>query len=205
MIDVIESLTASTPGWDGHVDAQLMSGHKLGFEDECFDGSVTNFGIFMFDTPEAGAGEIYRTLKRGGKAVVTAWKDAGWPRILRAVQSEWDPERGEGGLYENKLMERWSKPETLETCLRDGGFAEVEIKEVETAMWGEEVKWEEWMRDYAEIIGSMVGEALTGDEKGRLEGGLRGLWEGRREEFFIKGEEGKFGVRMIAWVGVAKK
>ena len=63
------------------------------------------------------------------------------------------------------------------------------------------------MKSYAGIIGSMVGEGVSEEVKAGLEEGLRGLWMERREEFFVRGEEGsgRFGVRMVAWVGVARK
>ena len=51
-----------------------MSGQDLKFGDSTFDVSVTNFGIFFFPDPVAGASEIRRTLKEGGMAVVTCWR-----------------------------------------------------------------------------------------------------------------------------------
>lgn len=68
------------------------------------------------------------------------------------------------------------------------------------------------MKSYGGMIGSMVGSALSEEVKEGLEVGLRGLWTERREEFFVRGEDvlgeegrGRFGVRMVAWVGVAGK
>ena len=100
------------------------------------------------------------------------------------------------------------------SCLQDGGFsaADIEVHEEETAIWGQEGEWEAWMKSYAGIIASMVGDALSEVEKEGLEAGLRGLWMERREEVFVRGEDvlgeegrGRFGVRMVAWVGVARK
>lgn len=159
----------------------------------------------MFGSREQGAREIYRSLKTDGKAVVTSWRFVGWLPILRAVQAVMMPGRKR---FESALMEEWRREDVLVGCLCGGGFRRehVLVKEIETAIWGEESRLDEWMGNFAATMGLLAGESMTDGEKGLLEGGLRALWEGRREEFFIKGDkEGSFGVRMVALVGVAKR
>src|SRR5690606_8037008 len=55
------------------VTFQQMPGEELDFPDGTFSHSVTNLGILFFADGDAGAREIYRTLKPGGVAVVTSW------------------------------------------------------------------------------------------------------------------------------------
>jgi len=73
MIDIMHAQIRSH-GWASNVSAAVMSGQDLKFGDSTFDVSVTNFGIFFFPDPVAGASEIRRTLKEGGMAVVTCWR-----------------------------------------------------------------------------------------------------------------------------------
>ena len=159
----------------------------------------------MFGSREQGAREIYRTLKTGGKAVVTSWRFVGWLPILKAVQAVIMPDKKR---FESALMEEWRREDVLVGCLCGGGFSRehVVVKEIETAIWGEETRLDEWMGNFAATMGLLAGESMTEGEKGLLEGALRALWEGRRDEFFIKGDtEGSFGVRMVALIGVAKR
>jgi ubiquinone/menaquinone biosynthesis C-methylase UbiE len=73
MIDIMNTQIRSN-SWASNVTAAVMSGQDLKFGDSTFDASVTNFGIFFFPDPVAGASEIRRTLKEGGMAVVTCWR-----------------------------------------------------------------------------------------------------------------------------------
>ena len=71
MINIMRNLIEQH-GWQNHVVAAVMDGEHLDFPDNTFDLSVNNFGIFFYPSPVQGACEMYRTLKLGGIAVVTA-------------------------------------------------------------------------------------------------------------------------------------
>ena len=73
MVNIMHAEIRSN-GWSSNVSTAVMSGQNLKFDDSTFDASVTNFGIFFFPDPVAGAREIKRTLKEGGMAVVTCWR-----------------------------------------------------------------------------------------------------------------------------------
>ena len=165
----------------------------------------------MMSPPSRAASEIHRTLEPGGVAIVSSWRTAGWPSLLRAIQATYYPT---STPFSSPLLEHWSQSSALVACLQEGGFAvaDIEVREDETAVWGLESEWEAWMESYAGTIGSMVGDAISREVKEGLEAGLRGLWLERREEFFVRGEDvfgvggrGRFGVRMVAWVAVARK
>ncbi|KAG7006626.1 hypothetical protein G7Y79_00013g033980 [Physcia stellaris] len=74
-----------------HISATLMSGEHLSFPSCTFSASLTNFAIFMMSPPSRAASEIHRTLKPGGVAIVSTWRTAGWPRLLRAIQTTYYP------------------------------------------------------------------------------------------------------------------
>lgn len=115
--------------------------------------------------------------------------------------------------FESGLLDKWRRKDMLVGCLCDGGFSreDIVVKEVETAIWGEESRFEEsrleeWMRNFAVTMGLLAWESMTEGEKYLLEGGLRALREAGNDEFFIRGnKEGTFGVRMVALIGLAKR
>lgn len=59
----------------GHknVVAQVMDGQNLDLPDQSFDRVFSNFGLIYFMDRVKGFAEIYRVLRPGGRAVVSAW------------------------------------------------------------------------------------------------------------------------------------
>ena len=207
MIDLVRGAAQENERWKGRVNAAVMDGARLRFEADTFDASITNFGIFIFDTPAAGAREIYRTLKQGGKAVITSWKFVGWADLLlREIMDVLFPEKAKFAM---PMIEKWRECDTLVNCMVDGGFDKdkIYVREVETALWFREYNFMEWRNDMAETMRSMVGNLLEPEVKANFEKGLTMCWENeqRRERLFVKGENGMFGVRMVAWMGVGTK
>jgi ubiquinone/menaquinone biosynthesis C-methylase UbiE len=58
-------------GWPA--ETKVMRAQALTFPDEYFTHSFTNFVVANLDEPEVCAGHIWRTLKKGGVAVVCTW------------------------------------------------------------------------------------------------------------------------------------
>lgn len=207
MIDFVRRNAQENERWRGRVNVALMDGVKLGFEAETFDASITNFGIFLFNTPAEGGKEIYRTLKRGGRAAITSWKFAGWADLLlREIMDVMFPEKEK---FMMPLMEEWRQRDTLINCMADGGFdtGKIQVEEVETAMWFREKEFAQWKKDTAETMRSMVGDRLDSEVKAVLEEGIAMCWEDeeKKSRLFIKGREGMFGIRMVAWLGIGTK
>lgn len=207
MIDFVRRNARENERWEGRVNVALMDGTKLGFQEETFDASITNFGIFLFNTPAEGAKEIYRTLKRGGRAAITSWKFPGWADLLvREIMDVMFPEKQK---FVMPVIEQWREKDTLVDCMAGGGFSKqkIQVEEVETALWFREKEFAQWRKDMAETMRSMVGDLLDAEVKSRLEEGLSMCWEDedKRGRLFIKGEEGMAGVRMVAWMGIGTK
>ncbi|KAI8716897.1 AAA domain-containing protein [Fusarium sp. LHS14.1] len=104
----------------------VMPGEKLEFQNEMFTHSITNLGILFFTDGDAGAKEIYRTLKPGGVAVVTSWAVLGYLQVIRPAQSAVRPD---DPPFKLPIPEKWFDPAFVGKCLKDGGFANVTISE----------------------------------------------------------------------------
>ncbi len=126
MID-ISSAKFSALGVTERCAAAVMPGEKLAFADGTFSHSVTNMGILFYTDAEAGAREIYRTLKPGGVAVVTTWARLGYVHdIVNPAQQRARPD---AELVRMPIEPRWFDPAQVEECLRgDGGFTKVKVE-----------------------------------------------------------------------------
>lgn len=133
MIALIEHLINSN-GWQGRVKTGVMDGVSLSYAYEIFDISIKNFRIFSYSDPVIGAKELCRTLKSGGKAVVTCWKEVPFYPILHAVQAVIRPGTKPIAM---STLDHWTQREMMELTLKGWEFHDVEIYEKE-AMWRNE-------------------------------------------------------------------
>ncbi|KAF2627198.1 S-adenosyl-L-methionine-dependent methyltransferase [Macroventuria anomochaeta] len=176
---------------------------SLSFPDGTFSHSFTNCGILHFDNGLTGAREILRTLKPGGTAVVTSWKELKPFEVVREAQRACGHEEP---LFRPPVDEKWFKAETLESVLRDAGFETVEIGEKTVHVAG---------KDVGELCGHLMALLSRYSQK----------WSGEEETTFRKqleievekavvpikrpsaeeGVEELVGIPMVALVGVARK
>ena len=198
MISILTNIVASN-GWSDRVEMAVMDGVSLQYADEMFDVSITNFGIFFFSDPIMGAREIYRTLKHGGKAAVTCWKQVPFLSILHAVQAIIKP--GSIPIALPKL-DQWTKKETMESTLREGGFSQVEIFEKEVMWWNEGI--EEAAKGFADNFVNMVGDQWLNAEKDQILGVTERVLREQGDDFIVKAG-GKVGFHMVAWIAVATR
>jgi ubiquinone/menaquinone biosynthesis C-methylase UbiE len=146
MIEIVKA-KSELNGWK-NVTAAAMSGEDLSaLRDESFSHSFTNFGIFFFKDTRKGASEIYRTMKSGGKAIVTAWSDLSYVRVWQKADREVRVDRRRGA--ENQVKEedyvpvklpfddRWYEASYLEQVMREAGFKNVEVHQVDSWFEGE--------------------------------------------------------------------
>jgi ubiquinone/menaquinone biosynthesis C-methylase UbiE len=56
-----------------NVEALVMDGQALSFEDESFDAAASLFGVFMFADRPRALRELFRVLRPGGRVLVTSW------------------------------------------------------------------------------------------------------------------------------------
>ncbi|MCJ1248963.1 hypothetical protein MMC30_006184 [Trapelia coarctata] len=197
MIDIVNS-QIQTRGWEGKVSAAVMDGQDLKFEEGVFDISVTNYGIFFFPDPVKGAREIWRTLKLGGTAVVTAWEFIGFLPVFWEVQRIIRPAREVSA----PTLTEWTRREKLEGVLREGGFGEGRMERKEVLMGHETV--EALVVGLLDLFLGLVGEEWSAEEKGRMREVTEGVLREDGGRFLVR-EGGRMGVRMVAWIAVVRK
>ncbi|KAF7856024.1 hypothetical protein EAF04_009980 [Stromatinia cepivora] len=187
--------------WADRVEMDIMDGINLSYPNNTFDVSITNFGISFFSDSIAGAKEIHRTLKPGGKAVITCWKEPPFFSLLHAAQSIIKPH---SPPLIRPQLERWSHPETMHTTLLAAGFTneKIHICEKEVMWWNRGVS--EAAKGFADNFVRMVGEEWAEWEKGRMYGVTERLLRERGREFVVD-REGVIGCRLVAWVAIAVK
>lgn len=56
-----------------NLEARLMNGEELEFEDSSFDAAISQFGVFLFDDRARGLSEMLRVVVPGGRVVTSSW------------------------------------------------------------------------------------------------------------------------------------
>ncbi|KAI0401581.1 hypothetical protein F4802DRAFT_422229 [Xylaria palmicola] len=137
---------ARREGWGAHVEGRQADSAGLGlFADDAFSLSVTNF-VLLQAWPHDGAcaTEIYRTLRPGGLAVVTAWEDLPTMAVFCQAHRRLRPQPGDdGGRAEERgrgegegedgdlppmLRMHWYGGQYVRKALLDAGFDEGRIR-----------------------------------------------------------------------------
>lgn len=199
MIDIVAAqIPQLVAGTRATVSAAAMDGQELKFPDGTFDVSVTNFGVFFFPEPVRGVREVWRTLKKGGTAVVTAWEVIGFKPVFEEVQKVLGP----GREVRMPTLEKWMRRETLEGVMGEGGFGEVRMERKEVLMG-----WETEGAMVEGLVGlflGAVGEEWSVEEKGRLKEVMEGVVREQKGRLLVE-EGGRVGFRMKAWIAVARK
>ena len=199
MVQSFKAIIATSPLLTAQVkDVRLENGESLTYADDSFDASLTNFGIFFFPDPVAGAKQIYRTLKPGGTAVVTLWKTFGFKPILWEVQDRVKPANP---LTELPLMEPWCDPKKLEKVLTDGGFGSVQFSIINEGMWGKDKA--DFVTVLLENFGALVARNWTDEEKAKLAPVTAQVVDEIQKFCVTDGE--KVGCMMEAWAAVCIK
>lgn len=94
----------------------------LPFGDGAFDAAVSVFGVIFAD-PDAGARELLRVVRPGGRIVVTTWVPAGPIHEVGAIIGR--------ALGRAEQPSRWSDPAVLRSLF--AGARDVEVREEEIA------------------------------------------------------------------------
>jgi ubiquinone/menaquinone biosynthesis C-methylase UbiE len=199
MVTMAQAKMARLAVQECHVSA--MPGEKLDFADDSFTHSVTNMGILFFNDGAAGAREIYRTLKRGGTAVVTSWSELGYLEgVIQPAQREARPGDKPFVL---PVPQAWFTPAHVKRVLEeDGGFAAVQISEI-PAHYGALT-----LGELQQMLLDMFARLWSGwsdEEKVVFKAAVAKYIEEVAEPYTMPSGESGVGVRMTAIVAVCQK
>ncbi|CAO2654945.1 Nn.00g116780.m01.CDS01 [Neocucurbitaria sp. VM-36] len=186
----------------------VVPGEKLTFPDEQFTHSITNQGILFFNDGAKGAREIYRTLKPGGTAIVTSWKNLGYIDLIHKAQKAIRPS---DTLFRIPISDDWYSAAFLEKTLGDAGFQDVAVHEKKVHYAAKSV--EEMCGYLVKLFGQLV-KGWSEEEIGQFAKELRGAAaavvmkverpvDGREEE--VEEMVGVEMVALVALVAVARK
>eukprot|EP01080_Neovahlkampfia_damariscottae_P008537 gene8537-361_t len=127
--DMISLAKENSKQFNNLNECLVMDGNKLEFGDSTFDFTYSMFGVFFFPERKNAMKEIYRTLKQGGKAAITFWKD--FPHVMKETMEEFGMEsHGSHGDINNE--------ELIIADLKESGFEKVEIVKSEVDSYFED-------------------------------------------------------------------
>ena len=58
-----------------NLEARVMDGEDLAFEDSSFDAAISMFGVFLFDDRKRGLSEMLRVVVPGGRVLFSSWAE----------------------------------------------------------------------------------------------------------------------------------
>src|SRR6516225_1271533 len=70
---MIERILARADGRGVRIEARVMDGQALQFDDATFDAALSVLGIVLFPDAERGLAEMRRVVRSGGRVSVVAW------------------------------------------------------------------------------------------------------------------------------------
>ncbi|KAL1604771.1 hypothetical protein SLS60_004311 [Paraconiothyrium brasiliense] len=115
---------AATKSWP--VDVSEMNSTALTFPDNYFSHNILNFVVLQAWRDDAKmAGEMFRTLKSGGIAVVTTFEDLPTMKVFKSVYKRY---RGADAEVPEMMQADWYRDQEVRKALSKGGFAEANIK-----------------------------------------------------------------------------
>lgn len=181
-----------------NISTYQMDGQHLEFSDEEFDWAFSIFGLMFFPDRSRGFSELWRTLRPGGRAVVTSWapvSDSTAMQVIFGAMQVAFPRKPETDDAKVLTLE---DPENFKHEMQRAGFVDVSI----TPFDGH---WR--VNDAESFFDSMVrGSAPITLLKSQLD---EHVWSEKRALMldFINDKLGVLPARLSsrAWIGVGRK
>ena len=168
MIDLFKQ-AVNAKGLD-NIDIHCGDGQELPFPDEMFDVAFSMFGLMFFPDRVKGYNEIYRTLKPGGKVIISSWApvaDSSAMQIMFGALKAMKPEIPDPQTN----IESLENPEFFKNELENAGFREVKIIPATGDYPIEDLAafWKDMVRGSAPIVMMKQGmSAAEWEEKERI-------------------------------------
>jgi ubiquinone/menaquinone biosynthesis C-methylase UbiE len=157
-----------------NLEAKLMNGEELEFEDASFDAAASMFGVCLFDSRRRGLEEMLRVVVPGGRVLTASWAAPSENSLLGV---------GDAALrvaLPDQLSERGSlateDPERCASELAEVGFEPVSVQPFKTSVRFDSVAeyWSRYERSSAQVallsqrLGKEAYEAAASRARGAL-------------------------------------
>ncbi len=154
-----------------NVQAHVMDGQALKLPDNHFDLAASMFGLMFFPDVSAGLRELYRVLKPGGVAAVSAWAPAVEVQAMATLFGVLFVVAPELPKPEKQMLSPLQDPDLFQEELRRAGFERVEVHPLEHSFVYKDPQsaWESIERGSAPFA---VLRKTLGEE----------LWQSRRQD-----------------------
>ncbi|KAF9771881.1 hypothetical protein IL306_010442 [Fusarium sp. DS 682] len=179
--------------------AHVMDARSLDFPDNHFTHSFNNIAFHSMDVAGPGMKEVYRTLKPGGIAMVSAWNSM--PHTDALKHAHWRT-RGKDGPLPMLLQDMSFEEDHMKKALLEAGFdaAKTEIYHTDAYITIND------MKRWAQLAWSYLGVLTTGWLKEDEE-----KWEEAVDDIveqlagLEKDEDGKTVMKFVACIAIAAK
>lgn len=146
-----------------NIQIHCCDGQALPFSDEQFDAAFSMFGLMFFPDRAKGYAEIFRTLRPGGKVVISSWApvaDSPAMQTMFGAIKTINPDMSEPQTE----IESLENPAFFKSELQAAGFKHVEIHSVvgEYPINDVATFWSDIVRGSAPIV--MMKQAMSSDE-----------------------------------------
>lgn len=151
-----------------NIELNVGDGQALTFTDNSFDAAFSMFGLIFFPDRHQGFRELYRTLKPGGRAIVSSWapmdQSPAMKMMFGALQAM-NPDMP----APQKSVDSLEDPEVFERDLRNAGFRDIQIHPVTKSFPVESIEelWSGVVRGGAPIamMKKQMGEKLWAEKE----------------------------------------
>jgi len=192
---------ATAGGWP--VEAIVMPAQSLTFPDEYFSHSFTNFIItHLEENHDPAAKHIYRTVKKGGVAVVSTWAAMAHGEPIKKAHLV---TRGPDVVFPMGMPNRWYEQSTLKEFLLVGGFKEENIKISTCDVYIETKDLHHLMTATWSFLGSRADGWHKSDEENWDKAVDVLVKEIEAGPYYHKTPSGDVALRMVANVAIATK
>ena len=187
-------------GWRKDIRVARMDSVELQFADGVFSANIMNFGIWFTSDEQKATNEMARTLKMGGTAVVTCWKDSPLGPLFQDVQAIIKPAVPNDGLLG---FNKWSDPNTLQSLFHTAGFMDIDMEEYHVVLTAPTIG--ELALPLAENLRVIAGTQWTGDERSRILAATETVLHEQRDKYLVVDTDEAKGVQWTPWIGTARK